>query len=1009
MATKGYRTPTGDPVNFVNGLVLKGIATDSGLSAQAFNVGLGADTIQTLYNWIVSAKAQLATIAEPLQYATNSSAIAGTAAAEIITPATLKAVLDQYVANAPANLNTLKEFATAINNDPNYAQTLTAQLATIANQTDAAFTGPLLVPTLSNLAVGKQFVNVEFLTSLLQATVLGNQSPPSAPVITNGSGAYRGINLPLTFTSVPNVAGSIAIASFAVSINGGANQTLLATDNSATLSYLVPQNAGATLAITATALDTAGKTSTVGSLVLAVSDLTISAPVFIYPTSGATNTPLAMPLSLQQHPTLSTGIDVQNNGQHASTTWTIRDSNGAVVWTKVGTSGGTDERYSVTSAALTPLTAYTAEAFFTVAGVGQSSTTTVSFTTTLPQAIPIVNAPSNIGTGMEISFSVSSTVPYPDSSIDHFDIDLYNANTWIPYPASNSAANVVLPAYTYTQDGNPIPIRVRAVGNNGALSDVTSFTILQVVENVPVITSPTNSGFIGFDHPTFTVNTWTNLVDGNTLQGFNWTVTDMANSNQLALTGSYVTDPSGAFTVPGLLKPNHQYLVSVYVQGAKLRAYSTNVTFTTTDASIAYETNTVVLPNGDASTSFGRAIATNATGSHILASSPLDDNTAGSGAGTVWLVNRTGNTNPTTPVHELIPQSQTGSNLGYGTRVAMSLDSSTIAVIYNDKVGVEIYKGSIAGGYTLFTTIAVKADRLDLSGDGTKIIIRQYSSGTDHTVVVYNISSATPSAEVTIDGSEVSGPDVVYNSLGEPWMVGSVVRFNTAGDVFIVGCHHNYTYGSANRGTGILVFKHTTVGWAKIAYLSTLDHASTTSLGLTNHDNWADINGSGNTIVAGLPEEPHEQVKVWKSPDLTPANDAPTWAEPVVLTDTTNLKKAGSRFGYSVRIAKSVDRIMVAVLNAIDASIAGGTVVYTFGKLTGFDLTGSGWVQHYYNYVPSLWTPNFQDNAGQIAQYFGSRLVVSGDGNYVIMSNEGAAHATFEHTLYSFTISNRIG
>lgn len=69
------------------------------------------------------------TVAGIVQLATDVEAIAGAVTTKATTPANVKAVIGQLVGAAPTTLDTLAELDAAINNDPNFATTITTALA----------------------------------------------------------------------------------------------------------------------------------------------------------------------------------------------------------------------------------------------------------------------------------------------------------------------------------------------------------------------------------------------------------------------------------------------------------------------------------------------------------------------------------------------------------------------------------------------------------------------------------------------------------------------------------------------------------------------------------------------------------------------------------------------------------------------------------------------------------------------------------------------------------------
>ncbi|WP_256668940.1 phage tail protein [Pseudomonas sp. C2B4] len=78
---------------------------------------------------------------------TAPTAAAGTNTTQIATTAFIQSAVAALVASSPAALDTLSELATALGNDPNFATTMTNQLATKAPLASPALTGTPTAPT----------------------------------------------------------------------------------------------------------------------------------------------------------------------------------------------------------------------------------------------------------------------------------------------------------------------------------------------------------------------------------------------------------------------------------------------------------------------------------------------------------------------------------------------------------------------------------------------------------------------------------------------------------------------------------------------------------------------------------------------------------------------------------------------------------------------------------------------------------------------------------------------
>lgn len=109
------------------------VNTDGISSLPAYQYSSGADMPTVV-------KAPLALLAAPAQQAAVAANIAAenanNAAASIAS--TIKNYIDRLVADAPTALDTLKELAAALGNDPNFATTISAELSKKLNKSDVA-------------------------------------------------------------------------------------------------------------------------------------------------------------------------------------------------------------------------------------------------------------------------------------------------------------------------------------------------------------------------------------------------------------------------------------------------------------------------------------------------------------------------------------------------------------------------------------------------------------------------------------------------------------------------------------------------------------------------------------------------------------------------------------------------------------------------------------------------------------------------------------------------------
>ncbi|WP_434170029.1 phage tail protein [Citrobacter freundii] len=167
------------------------------------------------------------------QYATKSNptftgmpkaptASAGNNSTQLATTAFVQAALVALINGAPATLDTLKEIAAAINNDPNFSTTINNALALKAPLASPALSGTPTAPTAAQTVNNTQVATTAFVKSAIAALVasspealdtlnelaaaLGND-PNFATTMTNALAGKQPLNSTLTELSGKSVAG----------------------------------------------------------------------------------------------------------------------------------------------------------------------------------------------------------------------------------------------------------------------------------------------------------------------------------------------------------------------------------------------------------------------------------------------------------------------------------------------------------------------------------------------------------------------------------------------------------------------------------------------------------------------------------------------------------------------------------------------------------------------------------------------------------------------------------
>ncbi|MCI3476151.1 tail fiber protein, partial [Escherichia coli] len=97
----------------------------------------------------------------------------GTNNTQIANAAFVKAAITALINGAPGTLDTLKEIAAAINNDPNFSTTINNALALKAPLASPAFTGTPTAPTASQGTNSTQIANTAFVKAAITALING--------------------------------------------------------------------------------------------------------------------------------------------------------------------------------------------------------------------------------------------------------------------------------------------------------------------------------------------------------------------------------------------------------------------------------------------------------------------------------------------------------------------------------------------------------------------------------------------------------------------------------------------------------------------------------------------------------------------------------------------------------------------------------------------------------------------------------------------------------------------
>lgn len=161
---------------------------------------------------------------------------AGNNTTQVATTAFVQAALTALINGAPATLDTLKEIAAAINNDPNFSTTINNALALKAPLSSPALTGTPTAPTAAQSVNNTQIATTAFVKSAIAgmvgsapaaldtlnelAAALGND-PNFATTMLNALAGKQPLDNTLTNLSGKDVAGLLTYLGFQKGVAGG--------------------------------------------------------------------------------------------------------------------------------------------------------------------------------------------------------------------------------------------------------------------------------------------------------------------------------------------------------------------------------------------------------------------------------------------------------------------------------------------------------------------------------------------------------------------------------------------------------------------------------------------------------------------------------------------------------------------------------------------------------------------------------------------------------------------
>jgi hypothetical protein len=283
---------------------------------------------------------------------TAPTATAGTNTTQVATTAFVKTAVDNIVDAAPGALDTLNELAAAMGDDPNFATTVTNNLATKLPLAGGTMSGAIAMGGSKITGLGTPTNNTDAATKLYADTILvGAPGNLTGPITSVGAltsvAAQTGTGSTFVMQNTPTLTTPVLGVATATSINGTtipSSKTLVATDST---TYVVPSQTGNS----GKYLTTDGTTSSWGT-VAGYSAPTLGSTSIA---SGATVSNVnALTINSTTIPTSKTLVDTDSSQTLTNKTLTSSIENNPILKSP-------EERYTVSATAATGTINYDAQ------------------------------------------------------------------------------------------------------------------------------------------------------------------------------------------------------------------------------------------------------------------------------------------------------------------------------------------------------------------------------------------------------------------------------------------------------------------------------------------------------------------------------------------------------------------------------------------------------------------------------------------------------------------------
>lgn len=602
----------GQPYNFEDGLSVKGFDLSGPDGTKAINVQLPGETQTiTLYAWLLNALTQLNNAQQTLPFASNAEAIAGVVQNKLISPASLKAVLSQLIGNVPASLDSMAEFVTAINNDPNLSTTIQGLAAQKVSLAGSAMTGTVTAPTPPNATDKAKLVNVEYLLSAIDTALLTLKPIPTAPDLSGTTFGVIGTDYALNMSAT--AAPDMTIASFDVSINGAAPTNVAATANAGVFHWMVLGAEGGTVIFTVVAKDNRGRAGPSSTKTINVTAAAVNTPTVVLPADNSVDVSPAAAQITTSKLSMKVGTDT-----HTSTDWVITEtSTGVVAYQSLGDTVN-KTALTVPILMLKNATQYTVSFTYHSQSGYQSLPGVSHFVTkNAPSAVTITGG-SNHAPGQNYTFTIDAPVPGTSTQVLKYYYAIGTPNT----PVECTSSVTLTPDQLVINGGN-FTVYAWAYFDVDGMTAQASKVVQELSVTPGAFLFPVNNA-VGIPiNPTFLVSAYSTNAAGDVHVSSTWTLTDLDTNQQTVLTQS--TTNKVSWTPPANLFAGVRYRITCLQYGSAMAdpVAVPAIEFVVTNSADVRLPTTVILSNNNAGANqAGTSVATTYTGGRVFFGSP---------------------------------------------------------------------------------------------------------------------------------------------------------------------------------------------------------------------------------------------------------------------------------------------------------------------------------------------------------------------------------------------------